>query len=163
MTGFSWNDTDGRAEITFEKEGVKYTPGIRLWEPNTEYENNSIEKQQAKQAVFLRDIVSRFVPIEELKKKVKQAKSLQDFVEQLAAALPEDFANRELEVILKYGNRGYLEIPRSLGWLDNGVLRVKDSDQPKLTMASDFVTRFGTKPELPQSTVPEQTESKWGV
>lgn len=165
LKSFGWNDQDGRAEIEFETPALKFPLRVMLYEPNKAFENNSIEQQQAKQSQYITAIMKAFVDIDKVSQQLGEVSSLKQYIEKLASFIPAEAYEKELEVILGYNNRGYLEIKRTLGGIDVGPIRVKDSDQPELQYSDWFESRYGKKPNLPESTVTTDNtaDSKWGV
>lgn len=158
-----WNDEPDRprAELSFRTSALQFPLITMMWEPDRAFDNSTIDDQKERQAEFLTAVATAFVPFETLKEKIKPTKSLSEYVTQLRNIIPADAKKKELEIVLRYGRRGYLEVPSSLAGLDTNVVRVKDSDQPELIVSDWFTEKYGKKPEVPGETT--ETRNKWGV
>lgn len=165
LTGFGWDEENDRFQAEFTTSKSKFPLRIIFSEPSPEYVQD-VNKAAQKQSMVLTHIVSRFVPLEKLKAELKDGvTNFKTYVEKLRKQLPRGFEKIELEVVLRYNNNGYLAMPKSIGGLPQGFMRVKASDQPKLEVTDWFTETFGTKPTVPEASAVTSNSSgeDWGI
>ena len=156
--GFSHTESAKDSARTWSAVDVKFkTDGdrsysIRIFEPTTSYENNSIEDQANTNAEYFTSIAEQFIPFETLQKKVSgEFKSQKEFIDSINSALPKGYDKKEMEVVLLYGtnkNTGavYLTLPKRVSSFTNGrFCRIKgDGDELGWNPNMD---KFMVKPE----------------